>query len=142
MNVLFWKNHAETMLSVRMPFPVIIAYVRKDLQRNQMQKLHANRLMLIFYALVISIVQTMQNVSKVNVSVKMDSKPKDRFALMSMNVQKIKMFVENMRPALMHLDRLDVNVNRVMSEHHQELDARRHVKMLNAAHMRIVSQTD
>lgn len=54
----------------------------------------------------------MQNVLKANASVRMDLNHKDQFALILMNVDQTWAYVENILHALIHPDRLDVNVQR------------------------------
>lgn len=124
-----------------MLYPDITVNVLRDIVENQMLKLLVNKLTLIFYVQQILIVQIMLNVSKDNVSVKMDLNHKDRFVLISMNVVQTLKAVELIQNVLMLQDLFVVSVKLDMSVHHQELLVKHHVKMLNAVHMLIANQT-
>lgn len=130
------------MRFVKMPYRDITVNVLRDIVESQMLKLLVNKPTLIFYVHQISIVQIMLNVLKDNVSVKMDLNHKDRFALTSMSVEQTLKVVELTQNVLTLQDLSVVNVKLDMSDHHQELLVKHHVKMLNAVHMLIVNRTD
>lgn len=129
------------MLYVKMPYRDITVNVLRDIKENQMQKLLVNKLTLIFYVQQILIVQIMLNVSKDNASVKMVLNHKDRSVLISMSVVQTLKVVEHIQNVLMLQVLSVVSVKPDMSDHHQELLVKHHVKMLNAEHMPIVNQT-
>lgn len=93
-----------------------IVDARRVMQRNRIRKLHANRLTLTFCAKAISIVRTMLNASKVNVSAKMVSSHKDRFAWISMNAARMLEYVVNVLVVSTLLDRIDANAQRKLNQ--------------------------
>jgi hypothetical protein len=70
MNALLWINHVEHTRFVRIPNLDSNAFVLRDIRRSPMLKLHVKDLRFPFSVIVIMIAQTMQNVSKVNASVR------------------------------------------------------------------------
>lgn len=141
MNVQHQINHVVVMRFVKMPYRDITVNVLRDIVENQMLKQLVNKPTLIFYVQQILIVQIMLNVLKDNVSVKMDLNHKDRFVLISMSVVQTLKAVELIQNVLMLQDLFVVSVKLDMSDHHQELLVKHHVKMLNAVHMPIANQT-
>lgn len=129
------------MRFVKMPYRDITVNVLRDIVENQMLKLLVNKPTLIFYVQQILIVQIMLNVLKDNVSVKMVLNHKDRIVLISMSVVQTLKVVELIQNVLMLRDHSVVSVKLAMSDHHQELLVKHHVKMLNAVHMLIANQT-
>lgn len=108
-NAQRWSNHVHRVQFVKMQAPATIANVHRAMQPNQIRKSLVNKSMWIYYVKVTSTAQQTLNVSKDNVSVKMDSNRKVQFALISMNVERMPISAVNDRFVLIHLDRIDVN---------------------------------
>lgn len=97
------------MQFVKMRHPDIIAFAHKDTEQNPMQKLHANKQMSTFCAIVTLIVPTMPNASKDNASVRMVSKHPVQFVLILMNAVAIQMHADLVQHASTFKDHINVN---------------------------------
>lgn len=105
-------NLVHQQQSVRTQVLATTADVHKDMQPNQIQKSLANRWMWTFCVKATSTVPTTPNVLKVNASARMVLSLKDRFVWISMNAERMLVYVDQIPYVLIPKDRIDASAQR------------------------------
>lgn len=140
-SALLWTNPVAVMPSAKMHHQDTIAFVHRDSAPIRIPKWDVFNETLRSRVRVISIAQTMRNVSMDSASVRTDSSPTVPCAWTLMSVAQERLFVDQMRNALTPLDRINAIVSLDMWARRPVWNVKHLARMLNADHMPTVSRT-